>query len=258
MRVLTPAQMREAERRTIEDYGVSSLRLMERAGAAVVAAIESHVESRPGRVAVLCGRGNNGGDGWVVARLLQEREWDVFGVLFGRTGDVTGDARANLERVLGQEAGGAVAHVLPVPADGGDGGEDDPLRDLKADIAKAKGSTVLTETTSAGWGEGPGAAPKVDWMPRRIGANPPQALGELREDAWSAVLAACGIPPSLFRDLADGTAQREAFRRFLTTAVQPLAELVAEELAHKLEAPVSFCFEGLYAHDLAGDRKSVV
>ena len=109
MRVLTPAQMREAERRTIEDYGVSSLRLMERAGAAVVAAIESHVESRPGRVAVLCGRGNNGGDGWVVARLLQEREWDVFGVLFGRTGDVTGDARANLERV--RQAGIPLAEV---------------------------------------------------------------------------------------------------------------------------------------------------
>ncbi len=98
MRVLTPAQMREAERRTIEDFGVSSLHLMERAGEAVVAAIEAHVESRPGPVTVLCGRGNNGGDGWVVARLLRERGWDVFGVLFGSAGDVTGDARTNLER----------------------------------------------------------------------------------------------------------------------------------------------------------------
>ncbi len=98
MRVLTPAQMREAERRTIEERGVPSLRLMERAGEEVVAAIEAHVESRPGPVTVLCGRGNNGGDGWVVARLLRERGWDVHGVLFGRADDVSGDARKNMER----------------------------------------------------------------------------------------------------------------------------------------------------------------
>ena len=109
MRVLTPAQMREAERRTMEEHGVPSLRLMERAGEAVVAAIEAHVESRPGSVTVLCGRGNNGGDGWVVARLLRGREWDVHGVLFGRADDVTGDARANLERV--RQAGVPLAEV---------------------------------------------------------------------------------------------------------------------------------------------------
>ena len=109
MRVLTPAQMREAERRTIEDHGVSSLRLMERAGEAVAAAVESRVASRPGPVTVLCGRGNNGGDGWVVARLLRERGWEVFGVLFGRAGDVAGDARANLERA--RQAGVPLAEV---------------------------------------------------------------------------------------------------------------------------------------------------
>ena len=99
MRVLTPAQMREAERRTMEEHGVSSLRLMERAEEEVVAAIAAHVEIRPGPATVLCGRGNNGGDGWVVARLLRERGWNVHGVLFGRADHVTGDARANLERV---------------------------------------------------------------------------------------------------------------------------------------------------------------
>lgn len=109
MRVLTPAQMREAERRTIEDHGVPSLRLMERAGEAVAEAVESRAASRPGTVTVLCGRGNNGGDGWVAARLLRERRWDVFGVLFGRAGGVAGDARANLERA--REAGVPLAEV---------------------------------------------------------------------------------------------------------------------------------------------------
>lgn len=109
MRVLTPAQMREADRRTIEDHGVPSLRLMERAGEQVVAAIEAHIAARPGAATVLCGRGNNGGDGWVVARLLRERDWDVFGILFGTAGDVAGDARTNLERA--RQAGIPVVEV---------------------------------------------------------------------------------------------------------------------------------------------------
>ena len=116
MRVLTPAQMREAERRTIDDHGVPSLHLMERAGEEVVAAIEAHVASRPGAATVLCGRGNNGGDGWVVARLLRRRGWDVDGLLFARVDDVAGDARTNLDRA--REAGVPVTEVLD--ADGWD------------------------------------------------------------------------------------------------------------------------------------------
>ncbi len=99
MRVLTPAQMREADRRAIEDHGVPSLRLMERTGEEVVTGIEAHVSNQPGAATILCGRGNNGGDGWVVARLLRQRGWDVAGILFGRVDDVAGDARVNLDRV---------------------------------------------------------------------------------------------------------------------------------------------------------------
>ena len=116
MRVLTPAQMRDAERCTIDDHGVPSLHLMERAGEEVVAAIEAHVTSRPGAARVLCGRGNNGGDGWVVARLLRRRGWDVDGLLFARVDDVAGDARTNLDRA--REAGVPVTEVLD--ADGWD------------------------------------------------------------------------------------------------------------------------------------------
>jgi NAD(P)H-hydrate epimerase len=66
--------MREADRRTIADLGVPSLTLMEQAGQQVVAAIESHWPSLPGRgrIAVVCGKGNNGGDGFVAARLLHQ------------------------------------------------------------------------------------------------------------------------------------------------------------------------------------------
>src|SRR3954464_5021567 len=102
MRVLNTAQMREADRRTIEDIGIPSLVLMENAGRQTVAAMEAmYGDLQERHVAVLCGRGNNGGDGFVVARTLAQRGVDVAVFLVGRVAEVRGDARINLE-ILGR------------------------------------------------------------------------------------------------------------------------------------------------------------
>jgi NAD(P)H-hydrate epimerase len=94
--------MREADRRTIEDIGIPSLVLMENAGRQVVAAIEAvHSDLVERKVAVICGRGNNGGDGFVVARTLLQRGIDVSVFVIGRVAEVRGDARTNLE-ILGR------------------------------------------------------------------------------------------------------------------------------------------------------------
>ena len=79
-----------------------------------------------------------------------------------------------------------------MPQDGGDGGGDDPLANLKADIATGNGRALLVETTAAAWGEGRAAAPVTDWKQQRIGPDPPAALATLRSDAALAVLDACG------------------------------------------------------------------
>ena len=98
MRILTAKQMREADRRTIEEVGVPSLLLMENAGLQVVAAMDARFGSlATRRVVVLCGRGNNGGDGLVVARTLRQRNIDVSVCLVGRVADLQGDARTNLD-----------------------------------------------------------------------------------------------------------------------------------------------------------------
>jgi ADP-dependent NAD(P)H-hydrate dehydratase / NAD(P)H-hydrate epimerase len=98
VRVLNTQQMREADRRTIADIGLPAIVLMENAGRQVVAAMESNYESLASmRVAVLCGRGNNGGDGFVVARTLMARDVDTAVYLVGRAADVKGDARVNLD-----------------------------------------------------------------------------------------------------------------------------------------------------------------
>lgn len=98
MRVLDSQQMRDAERRTIEDVGIPSLVLMENAGREVVRALDAAFDSRGDlSVSVLCGRGNNGGDGFVAARLLAERDVDVGVYLLGTTAEVAGDALVTLQ-----------------------------------------------------------------------------------------------------------------------------------------------------------------
>ena len=183
------------------------------------------------------------------------RPWHGLGPLaWSRS---TAALAANLENRLSEEAGAPVAHLLPVPQDGGpdDDPDADPLATLKADIRGAAGRTVLVETTAAAWGEGRDAAPRHDWKSERIGADPPASLPALRSDAATSVLAACGVPPSLILD-SDGTAQREASRRWLSTSLQPVADLVALELSAKLETDVSLDFSGQFLHDLQGRAAS--
>src|SRR6187399_3621813 len=102
MRVLNAAQMRDADRQTIDEIGIPSMVLMENAGRQVVAALEAAYDDLPDKqVAVLCGPGNNGGDGFVVARTLLQAGHDVAVFLVGRAADVSGDARINLD-ILGR------------------------------------------------------------------------------------------------------------------------------------------------------------
>jgi NAD(P)H-hydrate epimerase len=92
------ATMRAIDRWAIEG-GVPSLDLMERAGAGVARAVERLVPDGP--VAVVCGKGNNGGDGLVVARLLREAGREVSVVCAAPPGSFAGDARENLRRLPG-------------------------------------------------------------------------------------------------------------------------------------------------------------
>ena len=159
------------------------------------------------------------------------------------------------ERSLADEAGGPLAQLLAVPQDGGDDEDEDPLKDLKADIRTARGKALLVETTAAGWGEGMTSAPRKDWVASRLGPNPPAGMAAVAKQSFEEVLAATGTPPSLFTD-ADGTAQREAVRRWHMNTVEPLACLLAHELTMKLETPVNLKFD-TYALDMVS-RASVV
>jgi NAD(P)H-hydrate epimerase len=99
MKLLTAEQMREADRLTTERYGIASLALMDRAGAAVADVLrEACPDLDTRRIVVFCGKGNNGGDGFVAARILQERGLAPVVVLCADPEAVTGDAAVNLKR----------------------------------------------------------------------------------------------------------------------------------------------------------------
>ena len=119
------------------------------------------------------------------------------------------------------------------------------------------GRTALVETTSAGWGDGTDAAPRSDWKPQRIGAAPPAPLVDLRSESGRAVLAACGVPATLFEASGDAAGRRESWRSFLHGSVQPHAEILAVELAAKLDAPdLALTFDRLFASDLSGRARA--
>ena len=91
--------MRAVDRWAIDERGVPSLDLMERAGAGVARAVERIAPDGP--VAVVCGKGNNGGDGLVVARLLRDAGREVTVMCVAPPQEFSGDARENLERLPG-------------------------------------------------------------------------------------------------------------------------------------------------------------
>lgn len=101
------SQMRELDRWAIEDAGVASLDLMEQAGLGVARAVSDLAPDGP--VRVVCGKGNNGGDGFVCARHLAEEGYTVESLLLEREDGYRGDALANLERL--RSCGGAIVPV---------------------------------------------------------------------------------------------------------------------------------------------------
>ncbi len=93
MNVVTAAEMREIDRSAIEDRGIPGADLMERAGQAIAEACADLLQ-QPGPVLVLCGKGNNGGDGFVAARYLAQSGYDVYILPVFGTADLKGDARS--------------------------------------------------------------------------------------------------------------------------------------------------------------------
>ncbi|MEO8551282.1 MAG: NAD(P)H-hydrate epimerase, partial [Kofleriaceae bacterium] len=109
--VVTASEMRALDRATIEEIGLPALTLMETAGRAVAAA--AAVMAPTGPIAVVCGPGNNGGDGFVTARVLRGAGRDATVYLATPRAKLTGDAATHLQIL---ERAGGVVRMIDTPA----------------------------------------------------------------------------------------------------------------------------------------------
>ena len=156
----------------------------------------------------------------------------------------------NIEKRMGEEAGGRGGYLLPIP----EGIAPEAMERLRTDLATLDGKIKIVETTTAGFGTGRAQGPLADWKPQRLGADVPAANVELRRDAANDVLAALGVPAALMSGA--GAASREAWRHTIVTVLVPLARLVSSELTLKLERPVNITFPSLATVDIAARARA--
>ncbi len=165
------AQQRAVDEWAIDQRGIPLARLMERAGAGLAAAVQELVPE--GRIVVVCGKGNNGGDGLVSARLLREGQREVDVLLLAPVEDLRGDAAANAGRLPGSA----------------------PER---FDPARLRGGAVVVDAILGTGFSG---------LPREPAAGAIEAINDLSGDS---VVIACDVPSGV--DASTGEVQGPAVR----------------------------------------------
>jgi ADP-dependent NAD(P)H-hydrate dehydratase / NAD(P)H-hydrate epimerase len=206
---LTPlpdaSTMRAIDRWAIDEQGIAGLDLMERAGEGVARAVEELVPDGP--VAIVCGKGNNGGDGFVAARHLRAAGREATVALAAPANELAGDARTNLERLSGappvtlEEARGAVMGAAAVvDAVLGTGFHGEPRGGVADAIALVNGarapviSVDVPSGADASTGEVQGAAVRASLTVTFHAAKPGLWIRPGKDHAGEVRVLDIGIP----------------------------------------------------------------
>ncbi len=206
--------MRATDRWAIEDQGVPSLELMEAAGAAVAEAVAGL--SPRGPVRVVCGKGNNAGDGFVAARLLGGMGFEVDVLLLWPGEELGGDAAVNLERVEAEQAGADLdarladsgAVVDAIFGTGFAGAPREPAAAAIGAINRCGGPVVACDIASgvdASSGEIAGEAVEADLTVSFHGAKLGQRVAPGKWHTGELLVAPIGIPAGAPAEPAAGT-----------------------------------------------------
>jgi hydroxyethylthiazole kinase-like uncharacterized protein yjeF len=197
-------RMRATDRWAIETCGIAGLELMERAGEGLAALVADVAPVGP--VAVVCGKGNNGGDGYVAARLLREAGREVRVLAAAPVEDLRGDAAANAQRLPGSPpdpftAGalrGAAVAVDALLGTGFSGRARGPAADVIAALNAWDGPVVAADVPSgvdASSGEAEGPAVRAVATATFAAAKPGLWINPGKELAGTVRVVDIGIPP---------------------------------------------------------------
>lgn len=212
--LLTPAEMSKADQLAVA-AGVPSLQLMESAGRAVADAIGERYGVA--ETLVLCGPGNNGGDGFVVARLLRERGWPVRLALFGERGRLKGDAAAMAAAWAGPVAaatpeaiGGAEIIVDGLLGAGLDRNVEGPLAELIRAVNAAGRHVVAIDVPSGldgASGEARGVAVEAELTVTFFRKKPGHLQLPGKALCGTVVLSDIGIPGTVLETIGSRLAE---------------------------------------------------
>lgn len=181
MRILDPEAVRRLDRRAIDELGLPAALLMDTAGRAIAAAISERLGDGRGRAAVvLAGAGNNGGDGWVVARLLAGQGWRVEVVLAGDADKMTDETRLHHRAAL--RCGGVAVRTIAAPVD---------AADLAAVDAALRRAAVIVDALAGIGLQGPLREPLAS-LAALLGGDPRPAALTVAVDVPSGLCAASG------------------------------------------------------------------
>ncbi|MGH2866174.1 MAG: NAD(P)H-hydrate dehydratase [Solirubrobacteraceae bacterium] len=199
-------QQRAIDEWAIQIRGIAGTTLMENAGAGLAAL--ASVRAPAGRVVVVCGKGNNGGDGLVVARLLREQGRDVDVLLLAPGEELSGDAKANFDRLPGSAArpfdpealAGAAVIVDAILGTGFSGEPRDPARTAIEAINDAPGTPVIIACdvpsgVDPSTGEIAGAAVAADATATFHAGKPGLWIAPGKDHAGDVTVVDIGIPP---------------------------------------------------------------
>jgi hydroxyethylthiazole kinase-like uncharacterized protein yjeF len=199
-------QQRAIDAWAIETVGTPGIELMERAGAGLAEVVTLRVPG--GRIVVVCGKGNNGGDGLVAARLLRDAGWDVDVLMLAPGEELQGDAKTNFERLPGRPAelfdagrlAGAAAIVDAILGTGFAGEPREPAKRAIGAINDAAGGPAVIACdvpsgVDASTGGIAGAAVRADVTATFHAAKPGLWISPGKDHAGEVEVIDIGIAP---------------------------------------------------------------
>jgi hydroxyethylthiazole kinase-like uncharacterized protein yjeF len=198
------AEQRALDTWAIEERGIPGIELMERAGSGLAEVVSEHALSGP--ITVVCGKGNNGGDGFVCARLLRERGREVHVLLLGSVDELQGDAATNCQRLPGEppqpfeanRLNGSAAIVDAILGTGFSGEAREPAKTAIEAINQSEATVIACDVPSgvdASNGEVEGPAVRAAATATFAAGKPGLWIAPGKDHAGEVTVVDIGIPP---------------------------------------------------------------